>query len=87
MRDERLSVYERNKLYKRAKELREDIKHRLCKKDELMYPTPDNVRKYMNTEMKIKKDIRLMKDMMKAQGASFKEYDTERMRRGKITRR
>ena len=84
--DRNLSVRERNKLYREAKKMREEIRESLCKKDEMMYPTPENVRKFLNTEWRLQQKIRRYKDYMKAQGAEFKEYDVERLRRGKIRR-
>ena len=80
-RDERLTQAQRNKLYRQAKELKRKIRDSICTYDEAWIPSPENVQKFIKTDMRLKHEIRYFKDAMKAQGADPKEYDIERLRR------
>ena len=75
-----LSSYQKNGIYRMARDLRDNIKDSLCSKSECREPTDHNVKKMILSEFKAKKKIREFKDRMKAIGADPKDMDIERMR-------
>ena len=76
-----LSSYQKNGIYRLARDLRDNIKDSLCSKSECREPTDHNVKKMILSEFKAKKKIREFKDRMKAIGADEKDYCIDRLRR------
>jgi len=73
----------KNKLYRRAKHLKETIKGGLCTKSECWKPNETNVRKMLNTEFKLQGHVEAFTKAMQVIGADPKDFDVERMRRGR----
>jgi len=76
-----LSSYQKNELYRKARDLKLDIEKGLCSKTESRIPTDKNVQKMIHSEFKIAPKIDEYKKIMKAIGADPKDYNTERLRR------
>jgi len=77
----KLSDYQKNALYNRAKELKGKLQEGLCTRDECNIPNERNVQKMLNSEFKIKKEVEEYKKCMKAIGADAREINIERIRR------
>lgn len=69
--DIKLSSYQKNELYRQAKELREQIKESRLTKDEHWNATPQNVKKFMEREgaPQMTKKVQEFRNQMKAIGA------------------
>jgi len=76
----KLTSYQKNSLYKLAKDLKEEIKSALCSKTECWKPTENNVKKMIEIEFKAYPKIDLFKKAMKAIGADPKDYNIDRLR-------
>jgi len=77
---EKVTFRHKNMVYKQAKELREELRHDLCTKDECRNPTDRNVKKMIVNELKNPK-TRAYQMAMKAIGADPEDCSTERLRR------
>ena len=66
-----LSAYQKNELYRKAKELREQIKESRLTKDEHWNPTDHNIKKFQEREgaPQMAKTVQKFRDSMKAIGA------------------
>jgi hypothetical protein len=76
-----LSTIQKNALYADAKRLKENIKDKLCSRDECNTPNDRNVNKMLRSEFTVKGQIEGFKKRMQAIGADPKEYDINRFRR------
>jgi phosphoketolase len=76
------NAYHKNKVYKQAKELRDKLRDILPTKDEHWNPTRENVNKVLTRELKNPK-IESFQLAMKSLGADPKDYNIERIRRGR----
>ena len=79
---DKITVYHKNKIYKQAKELRENLHNNMCTKSECWNPTDRNIQKMIKNELK-NPHTRAYKMAMQAIGADPKDYDVEKLRRGK----
>ena len=77
----KLSSYQKNEFYRRAKNLKEELRDILCTRKECWDPTDRNVNKMLNSEFKSKKKVEEFKNRMKAIGADPKDCNPERLRR------
>ena len=80
-KDRNLTQSQRNALYRQAKELKREIKDNICTRQETQVPSRENVRKFIGTDVRMKRKIKYFKDCLKAQGADKKDYDVEKLRR------
>ena len=66
-----LSAYQKNEIYRKAKELREQIKDSRLTKDEHWNATPQNIKKFQEREgaPQMAKAVQKFRDSMKAIGA------------------
>lgn len=78
---QKLSSYQKNKIYQRAQELKNQIHEGMLTKDECWKPTDHNCDKMAKREFPLKGKIAEYKRCMKAIGADPKDLDTERLRR------
>jgi hypothetical protein len=78
-----LSSHQKNSLYSQAKKLESEIKESLCTKDECWTPNHKNVQKMINSEFQANGKIEKFQKAMKALGADPKEFNIEKLRRGK----
>jgi hypothetical protein len=76
-----LTSYQKNSLYKKAKQLKAELSDVLCTHTECDIPNERNVKKMLYSEFKNKKKVEEYRDCMKAIGADPKEISTERLRR------
>lgn len=76
-----LSSYQKNEIYRMARDLRDNIKDSLCSKSECRNPTDHNIKKMLLSEFKAKKQIREFKNRMKTIGADPGDYSVDRLRR------
>ena len=76
-----LSSYQKNELYRKARELKEQIAKGMCSKNETRHPTEKNVKKMLNSEFKLSSKMTEFRKSMEAIGADPKDYSTERLRR------
>lgn len=76
-----LSSYQKNELYRKARDLKLDIEKSLCTKTETRIPNEKNVQKMLHSEFKIEHKVNEFKQIMKAIGADPKDYNVERLRR------
>lgn len=72
---------QKNAIYHRAKELREQIKDGLCTRRELNNPTDRNVHKMIHGEMANTKKVEEYKKCMEAIGADPGDMSVEKLRR------
>ena len=72
----------KNRLYKRAKELKEDIRNGMCTKDECWNPTEVNIKKMINKEFLMCGKINAYRKAMETIGADPRDCETERLRKG-----
>lgn len=79
-KQDKLTAYQKNKLYKEAKNIREQLPDTLCTKSECWHPIDKNVKKMIHNEMKNPK-IQQYQVAMRAIGADPKDCGTERLRR------
>lgn len=79
----KLNTYMKNKMYRRAKELREEIRGRQCTKSECWNPTQENVDKMIKSEMTHVNERKLYSAIMGNLGADPNDGSTERLRRGR----
>ena len=77
----RLTSYQKNSLYNKAKQLRTELSDILCTRKECRVPNENNVRKMLYSEFKHKKKVEEFKNCMKAINADLKDRDPERLRR------
>lgn len=82
---ERLTSYQKNDLYAKARVLKEKIREALLSQSELDDPSPENVMKHIKGESTKEHNdsITLFRDIMKSIGADPKDYSIEELRRGK----
>ena len=76
-----LSTYQRNELYRKARDLKNQIEDSLCTKTETRIPNDRNVQKMLHSEFKVSPKIEEFKKTMRAIGADPKDYNVERLRR------
>lgn len=76
-----LSSYQKNSLYKKARQLKEQLGDILCTKNECNIPNERNVKKMLYSEFKHKDKIEEYRNCMKAINADPKDISTERLRR------
>jgi len=79
----KLSSRQKNGIYKKAKELKAELRDALCTKTECFKPTDANISKMINREMKVKDKIDKFKKSMKAIGADPRDYNIELFRKGR----
>lgn len=79
----KLSSRQKNVIYKKAKELKGELREALCTKTECFKPTEVNVRKMINSEMRVKHKVQLFKNSMKAIDADPRDFNVERIRKGR----
>jgi hypothetical protein len=77
----KLSSWQKNSLYKKAKQIRAELGDILCTREECRVPNERNVRKMILSEFKHKKKVEEYRNCMTAIGADPKERSTERLRR------
>jgi hypothetical protein len=77
----RLSSFQKNSLYKKAKQLKTELSDILCTKTECDIPNEHNVNKMLHSEFKNKKKVEEFKNCMKAIGADSRDRDPEKLRR------
>ncbi len=77
----KLRSWQKNEIYRKARELRAEIKEQICTRNECNDPSDRNVQKMLHSEFKAKKAIQQYKQSMKAIGADPKDVDVERLRR------
>lgn len=82
---DRLTSYQKNDLYAKARVLKEKIREALLSQSELDDPSPENVMKHIKGESTKEHNdsITLFRDIMKSIGADPKDYSIEELRRGK----
>ena len=76
-----LSAHQKNAIYQKAQEMKEQIRGSLCTREELNKPTDRNVNKMIHSEMANTKKVELFKKHMQAIGADPRDYSVERLRR------
>lgn len=76
-----LSSYQKNELYRKARDLKEEITKGMCSIRETKQPTEKNVNKMLNSEFKLGSKMNEFRKSMEAIGADPKEYSTEKLRR------
>lgn len=76
----KVTTHHKNKIYKQAKQLRENLRGVLCTKSECWNPTNRNIRKMINNELNNPK-TRAYEMAMKAIGAEPKDCSVESLRR------
>lgn len=76
----RVTSFHKNKIYKQAKQLREDLRDDLCTRSECWDPNDRNVQKMIRNELKNPR-TRAYKMAMQAIGADPKDCDLEKLRR------
>ena len=79
----KLSSYQKNHFYKKAKEFKETIKGALLTEKECWNPSEHNVQKMLDREFRVKGHIDKLKQHMRAIGADPRDYDVEKIRRRK----
>lgn len=81
--DVKLSTYQKNEIYRKAKELREQIKESRLTKDEHWQATPQNVKKFMEREgaPQMTKKIQEFRQQMAAIGADPSDIKLPEYRR------
>jgi hypothetical protein len=79
-KQDKLTPYQKNKLYKEAKQIREQLPDQLCTKSECWNPIDKNVQKMIHGEMKNPK-LKQYQVAMRAIGADPKDCETEQLRR------
>ena len=77
----KLSSYQKNALYKKAKEMKEHLRDALCTKNECNDPNDHNIKKMIHSEFKNKKKLQEYRTCMQAINADPKDCSTERLRR------
>ena len=76
-----LSTYQRNELYRQARDLKSQIEEGLCSKQETRIANDKNVEKMLKSEFPLEHRIGKYKKIMRAIGADPKDYNTEKLRR------
>ena len=76
-----LSSYQKNELYRKARELKEQIAKGMCSIRETKQPTEKNIKKMLNSEFKLGNKMNEFRKSMEAIGADPKDYSTEKLRR------
>ena len=76
-----LSSYQKNELYRKARDLKEQIAKGMCSVRETKQPTEKNINKMLNSEFKLANKMTEFRKSMEAIGADPKDYATERLRR------
>lgn len=76
----KVTGFHKNKMYKQAKHLKEELRDTMCTKSECWKPDDKNINKMINNEMRNKK-VEAYKTAMKAIGADPKDCDPDRLRR------
>lgn len=76
-----LTSYQKNSLYKKAKQIRAELGDILCTRAECRVPNERNVKKMIYSEFKHKEKIKEYRNCMQAINADPKEISTERLRR------
>ena len=77
----RLTSYQKNEIYRRAKDLKVQLADKLCTRQECSKATPERVNKMLNSEFKVAPQMEYFKKSMQAIGADPKDIDVERIRR------
>lgn len=77
----KLSSYQKNEIYRRAKALKEKLSDTMCTRQECSRATPERVDKMLNSEFKAHKEMDYYTKSMQAIGADPKDADIERIRR------
>lgn len=82
---DRLTDFQKNDLYARAKVLKEKIREALLSQSELDIASPENVQKHIRGESTQghTKAVEDFRNIMKKLGADPKDYSVEELRRGK----
>lgn len=82
-REVKLNDWQKNRIYSRAKELKESLKGSLLSKDECWNPTEANVAKMRKNEFSTNRKMAWLryKDSMRAIGAEPSDYNQDRLRR------
>lgn len=80
-RPQQLSSYQKNALYKQAREIKEKMKDGMCSKKQCWDTDERAIRKMQHSEMRMSPEIKKMKQNMKAIGADPRDFDPERVRR------
>jgi hypothetical protein len=77
----KLSSYQKNEIYRRAKALKERLPDKLCTRSECAHATPENVNKMLKSEFRTSLATEYYIKSMKAIGADPKDCDIEKLRR------
>jgi hypothetical protein len=77
----KLSSQQKNELYRKARDLKEQIAKGMCSIRETKQPTEKNINKMLNSEFKLGNKMIEFRKSMEAIGADPKDYETERLRR------
>ena len=77
----KLSSYQKNEIYRRAKSLKERLSEKMCTKVECSHATPERVKKMLNSEFRAHHEMDYYTKSMQAIGADPKDADIERIRR------
>jgi hypothetical protein len=76
-----LTSYQKNEIYRKAKELKATLPDKMCTKRECDNATPENVNKMLNSEFKASQQMDYYRKSMEAIGADKKDCDIEKLRR------
>ncbi len=77
---EKITVQQKNEIYRQAKQIKEDLKDKLCTKNECNNPTDRNIRKMIYNELQ-NPQTRSYKLAMQAIGADPRDCNPENLRR------
>ncbi len=82
---ERLTSFDKNDLYAKAKMLKEKIREALLSQSELDNASPENVKKHLKGEStkEHNESVTMFQDIMKTLGADPKDYSIKEMRKTK----
>ncbi len=78
-----MDTVEKNRLYKRARDLRVQIQGAMCTRDECWHPDKMDVQKMVHSEFKMHPKMSEYTEIMKKIGADPKDCSTEALRKGK----
>ena len=82
-RPQKLSSYQKNALYRQAKNIQGDIRERYLSKNDCWKVNDRNVQKMERAEKPLSNKVTYMKKCMKAIGADPSDYNPERYRRNR----
>ena len=80
-RPQKLTSYQKNKIYERARELKAELKEKMLTHNECWNDSDHNVKNMVRREFPLKDKIAEYKRCMKAIGADPNDIDTEKIRR------